>query len=107
MIPVAAIARCSMGALCAALALCASAAEPQPPLTGSGTHAPASQQNLAPANPELTVITGGRKATYAPSGVLAMPAATTVTVPSDVAYKREMKFRAIPAAAILAGVGAD
>ena len=46
----------------------------------------------------LTVTVAGRTATYAPAGLLSMPAATTVTIPADVAYKRDMSFRAVPAA---------
>jgi mono/diheme cytochrome c family protein len=36
-----------------------------------------------------------------------MPAATSVTIPDDVAYKREMGFRAVPAASLLEGVAPD
>ena len=61
-------------------------------------------QGVAAAEPELTVVAGGRMATYAPASLLALPAATHVTIPADVAYKREMSFRAIPVAALLAGV---
>jgi mono/diheme cytochrome c family protein len=45
--------------------------------------------------------------TFAPAALLAMPAATTVTIANDVAYKRNMTFRAIPVASLLGGVGAD
>jgi len=57
--------------------------------------------------PDLTVVAGGRMATYAPAALLALPAATHVTISGDVAYKRDMSFRAIPVAALLAGVGPD
>jgi mono/diheme cytochrome c family protein len=64
-------------------------------------------QGVAAAEPELTIVAGGRMATYAPASLLALPGATSVTIPADVAYKREMTFRAVPVAALLAGVGAD
>lgn len=59
------------------------------------------------AEPELTIVAEGRMATYAPAGLLALPTATHVTIPADVAYKREMSFRAVPIGALLAGVGSD
>jgi len=59
------------------------------------------------AEPALTVATGGRTAIYTPAGLLALPAATTVTIPADVAYKRSMTFRAIPFAALLEGAATD
>lgn len=62
---------------------------------------------VAASEPELTVIVGGKKATYAPASLLAMPGATSVVVPNDVAYQREMTYRAVPVSAVLAGVGAD
>jgi mono/diheme cytochrome c family protein len=58
-------------------------------------------------DPELTIVAGGRMATYAPAALLALPTATQVTIPADVAYKREMSFRAVPVSALLAGVGPD
>jgi len=61
----------------------------------------------APAEPALTVATGGRTAIYTSAGLLALPAATTVTIPADVAYKRSMTFRAIPFAALLEGAATD
>ena len=64
-------------------------------------------QAIAASEPELTVVAGGRMATYAPASLLAMPAATQVTIPADVAYKRAMSFRAVPLSALLAGVGPD
>ena len=64
-------------------------------------------QSVAASEPELTVVAGGRMATYAPASLLAMPAATNVTIPGDVAYQREMSFRAVPMAALLAGVAPD
>lgn len=69
------------GVLGAGLALCAAANEPA-----------------------LTVTAGGRTATYAPAALLALPVATTVNIGNDVAYKRAMTYRAIPVAALLAGV---
>ena len=47
-------------------------------------------QGVAAAEPELTIVAGGRMATYAPASLLALPGATNVTIPADVAYKREM-----------------
>jgi mono/diheme cytochrome c family protein len=64
-------------------------------------------QGVVAAERELTIVAGGRMATYAPASLLALPAATEVTIPEDVAYKREMTFRAVPVAALLAGVGPD
>jgi mono/diheme cytochrome c family protein len=61
----------------------------------------------AAAEPALTVATGGRTAIYTPTGLLALPAATTVTIPADVAYKRSMTFRAIPLATLLEGAATD
>jgi mono/diheme cytochrome c family protein len=55
----------------------------------------------AAADPALTVATGGRTAIYTGAGLLALPSATTVTIPADVAYKRSMSFRAVPIAALL------
>jgi mono/diheme cytochrome c family protein len=69
------------GVFGAALALCAAANEPA-----------------------LTVTTGGRTVSYAPAALLALPAATTLTIREDVAYKREMTYRAVPVSALLAGV---
>jgi mono/diheme cytochrome c family protein len=62
---------------------------------------------VAAAEPSLTIATGGRTAIYTSAGLLAQPAATTVTIPADVAYKRSMKFRAIPIAGLLDGVAGD
>ena len=57
--------------------------------------------------PALTVTAGGRTATYAPAALLALPVATIVNVPDDVAYRRAMTYRAIPVAALLAGVAVN
>lgn len=59
------------------------------------------------AEPSLTVATGGRTAIYTSAGLLALPAATTVTIPADVAYKRSMTFRAVPLAPLLDGVAPE
>lgn len=61
----------------------------------------------ATAEPELTITIAGRTTTYAPAAVLGMPTATSITIPDDVAYKREMTFRAVPVGALLAGVSSD
>lgn len=62
---------------------------------------------VAAADPELTVTIAGRTATYAPAALLGLPAAASVTIPNDVAYKHEMTFRAVPIASLLAGVTPD
>ena len=63
---------------------------------------------VASANePNLTVTVAGRTTTYAPASLLGMRATTSVTIPDDVAYKREMSFRAVPAASLLAGIGPE
>jgi mono/diheme cytochrome c family protein len=59
------------------------------------------------AEANLTVTVAGRTTTYAPASLLGMPAATSVTIPDDVAYKRDMSFRAVPAASLLEGVAPD
>jgi mono/diheme cytochrome c family protein len=56
------------------------------------------------AEPVLTVTAGWRTATHTPGSLLAHPAATTITIPQDVSYKRSMTYRAVPIAALLAGV---
>jgi len=61
---------------------------------------------MAAAEPALTVATG-RTAIYTAAGLLALPSATTVTIPADVAYRRNMTFRAVPIAALLDGVAPD
>lgn len=61
----------------------------------------------AAAEPSLTVVAGGKTAIYTAAGLLSLPVATTVTVPADAAYKREMSFRAVPIATLLGGAGAD
>jgi mono/diheme cytochrome c family protein len=99
-------ARCFAGVLIAAFAAGAVAGDPQP--AAGGNYAPASPPGVpSPGNPELTVSLGGRMSTFAPAALLAMPAATKVTIANDVAYKRNMTFRAIPVASLLSGVGAD
>ncbi len=61
----------------------------------------------AAAEPALTVATGGRTAIYTAPGLLALPSATTVKIPADVAYKRSMTFQAVPIAVLLEGVAPD
>jgi len=53
----------------------------------------------------LTVVVGGRTATYSAADLLANPAATTVSIPDDIAYKRAMTYRAVPVASLLDGIG--
>ncbi len=57
--------------------------------------------------PALTVTTGGNTVSYAPAALLALPSATTVTIPNDVAYQRAMTFHAVPVASVLQGVRPD
>jgi mono/diheme cytochrome c family protein len=59
------------------------------------------------AGPPLTVATGERTAIFTSTGLLALPAATTVTIPADVAYRRSMTFRAVPLSTLLQGVAPD
>jgi mono/diheme cytochrome c family protein len=59
------------------------------------------------AEPALTIAAGGRTAIYTPAGLLGLPAATTVTIPADAAYKRGMSFRAVPMAMLLEGTAPD
>jgi mono/diheme cytochrome c family protein len=59
------------------------------------------------AEPALTIAAGGRTAIYTPAGLLGLPAATTVTIPADPAYKRAVSFRAVPMATLLEGTAPD
>lgn len=59
------------------------------------------------AEPALTVEAGGRTAIYTSTGLLALPATTTLTIGADPVYKRSMSFRAIPMATLLAGAAPD
>lgn len=61
----------------------------------------------APAEPTLTVVAGGRTAIYTPTGLASLPAATSVKVAADFAYKRAMTFRAVPLAVLLEGTAQD
>lgn len=61
----------------------------------------------AAAEPALTVMTAQRTATYTAAGLLALPTATTLTIPTDVAYKRSMTFRVVPIGPLLEGTAAD
>ena len=49
--------------------------------------------------PALTVTTAGNTVSYAPAALLALPAATTVSIPHDIAYQRDMTFHAVPVSA--------
>jgi mono/diheme cytochrome c family protein len=62
---------------------------------------------VAAAEPTLTVVAGGRTAIYTTTGLLALPSATSVSVPADFAYKRSMIFRAVPVSVLLAGTTPD
>jgi len=59
------------------------------------------------ASPELTVSVGGRAQKFSQEMLLANPAAVSITVPQDVAYKRSMTYRAVPVSVLLAGVQRD
>jgi mono/diheme cytochrome c family protein len=54
------------------------------------------------ASPELTVTVAGRMQKYTAEALLAHASAVTISVPQDVAYKRPMSYRAVPASALLA-----
>jgi mono/diheme cytochrome c family protein len=64
----------------------------------------ASASAATAADSMLTVTFAGRTTTYSPSELLSNPAATTVAIPNDVAYKRPMTFQAIPVATLLNGI---
>ncbi len=59
------------------------------------------------AGPEVTVTAGGHTQSYSTDALLAHPAATTITVPQDVTYKRPMTYRAVPVSALLGGLSRD
>ena len=59
------------------------------------------------ASPSLTITIGGRTQTYSLDALLVHSAATTISVPQDVAYKRAMSYLAIPMSALLAGAAKD
>ena len=56
------------------------------------------------SEPELTVTIGGRTQAHTLAALLAHPAAASITIAQDVAYKRPMTYRAVPAAALLEGI---
>jgi mono/diheme cytochrome c family protein len=60
----------------------------------------------ASADPVLDVAIGGETRHFARDALLARPDATSVEIASDVAYGKAMRFRAIPLAALLAGLDA-
>lgn len=59
------------------------------------------------ASPELSVTAAGRSQKHTQESLLAHPAAVSVTVPQDVAYKRSMTYRAVPMSVLLAGLPGD
>jgi mono/diheme cytochrome c family protein len=61
----------------------------------------------AAADPVLDVAIGGETRHFARDALLARPDVTTVEIADDVAYGKAMRFRAIPLAALLAGLGAS
>src|SRR3954470_17642981 len=56
------------------------------------------------ASPELSITIGSRVQKYSQEALLANPAAVSITVPQDVAYKRSMTYRAVPMSVLLAGL---
>lgn len=56
------------------------------------------------ASPELTITAGSRTEKYTSEALLAHPAVVTITVPNDVAYRRPMTYRAVPASVLLQGL---
>jgi len=58
------------------------------------------------ADPVLDVAIGGETRHFARDALLARPDVTTVEIANDVAYGKTMRFRAIPLAALLAGLNA-
>jgi mono/diheme cytochrome c family protein len=59
------------------------------------------------AEPSLTVLAGGRTAIYTTSGLLALPAATTVAIAADPLYGSSKALRAVPLSTLLSGAEAD
>ncbi len=53
---------------------------------------------------DLTLTVGGRTQKHTTATLLAHPAATTINVPQDVAYKKPMTYRAVPASVLLTGL---
>ena len=56
---------------------------------------------------DLMVTLGGRTQTLRTEGLLAHPAAVTITIPQDASYKRAMTYRAVPASVVLTGLARD
>lgn len=58
----------------------------------------------AAADPVLEVTVNGETRRFSRDALLARPDATDVVVPADIAYAKPMRFRAVPLAALLAGL---
>jgi mono/diheme cytochrome c family protein len=58
----------------------------------------------ASAQPVLDVVIGGETRHYARDALLARPDVASVEVANDIAYGKAMRFRAVPLAALLAGL---
>jgi mono/diheme cytochrome c family protein len=56
------------------------------------------------AEPSLTVTIGGQTRTYTRDELLARSDAATIGVPMDITYRMPMTYRAVPVAALLAGM---
>ncbi len=56
------------------------------------------------AEPTLTVTVGGETRTFTRGELLARRDATTIDVPMDITYRVPMTYRAVPVAALLAGL---
>jgi len=59
------------------------------------------------ADAVLTVVVAGHTDTYTLESLQNHAEATTITIPRDVSYRREMTYRAVPAAALLRGLPPD
>jgi hypothetical protein len=55
------------------------------------------------AEPAVEVTVGGETRSFTRDALLAMPEATDITVPRDISYGVEMRYRAVPVASLFAG----
>lgn len=56
------------------------------------------------ADPVLHITVGGETRQYSRDALLARPDVTTIEIAADIAYGKPMRFRAVPLAALLAGL---
>ncbi len=56
------------------------------------------------SEPSLTVTVGGESGEFTREALLARPDATTIEVAKDITYRAPMTYRAVPVAALLAGM---